>query len=179
MFSTTESPCDMFCKADAIQAMKTMLRPTTSLCSYHTWASSLKLSSMALVIGEFVNKSEVGGENGAKRRPPPGIQAQRTSHTHTTRHDTSRHDRSMASARWVKCQLGWTGASGASLRGISGGVVPSQSSNRTLYRGPYEAKCQDQAEYIILEVRVRRRVHGVDDFYVHLEQQKQCFHENC
>ena len=81
----------------------------------------------------------------------------------------------MASARWVKCQLGWTGASGASLRGISGGVVPSQSSNRTLYRGPYEAKRQDQAEYIILEVRVRRRVHGVDDFYVHLEQQKQWF----
>ena len=35
-----------------------------------------KLTVQALV---FVIMSEVGGENGAKRRPPPGIQAQRPS----------------------------------------------------------------------------------------------------
>ena len=57
-------------------------------------------------------------------------------------------------------------------------MVPSQSSNKTLHGGPYEAKREEQAEYIILEVRVRRRVHGVDDFSFHLELQKQWFDEN-
>ena len=42
----------------------------------------------------------LGVLTGAERMPPPGKQAQRTSHPHRT-HDTSRHDRSMARSSFV------------------------------------------------------------------------------